>query len=231
MTSTVPADSAGLTAVIDVSLFTVSDLAAVVPKSTPVAPVKPVPVMVTEVPPAVDPDDGLTPVTVGADGAVTAAVIATEPSDGFVEAAVQVSVAAVPANEPPCTVESMFRLPAVNVAVPTLPAVKVSGANGVTIGDKKSDSSTVFGRPVPPSVVDVGVTSVPSTAAEIFVTDTPVIPSALAVLLIADGSVADETALTSNFDPTVADDGAVTVRPTDTGCLVNVMIVVATVHE
>lgn len=228
MTSTVPADSAGLTAVIDVSLFTVSDLAAVVPKSTPVAPVKPVPVMVTEVPPAVDPDDGLTPVTVGADGA---AVIATEPSDGFVEAAVQVSVAAVPANEPPCTVESMFRLPAVNVAVPTLPAVKVSGANGVTIGFRKSASSTVFGRPVPSSVVDVGVTSVPSTAAEIFVTDTPVIPSALAVLLIADGSVADETALTSNFDPTVADDGAVTVRPTDTGCLVNVMIVVATVHE
>ena len=40
------------------------------PKLTPVAPVKLVPVMVTEVAPAVVPDPGETPVTVGAGGGV-----------------------------------------------------------------------------------------------------------------------------------------------------------------
>ena len=40
-------------------------VAAVVPKSTAVAPVKPVPVIVTEVPPAAEPLVGLRPVTVG----------------------------------------------------------------------------------------------------------------------------------------------------------------------
>ena len=51
---------------IDVALFTVNDAAAVAPKLTAVAPVKPVPVIVTEVPPAVGPLVGLTLVTVGA---------------------------------------------------------------------------------------------------------------------------------------------------------------------
>ena len=41
-------------------------VAAVAPKLTAVAPVKPVPVMVTEVPPASGPAVGLTAVTVGA---------------------------------------------------------------------------------------------------------------------------------------------------------------------
>ena len=40
--------------------------AAVVPKVTAVAPRKLVPLIVTEVPPAAGPDDGLKPVTVGA---------------------------------------------------------------------------------------------------------------------------------------------------------------------
>ena len=52
VTSTVPVP-AGLSAVIVVSLTTVTFVAAVVPKSTAVAPVKPVPVIVTKVPPAV----------------------------------------------------------------------------------------------------------------------------------------------------------------------------------
>ena len=39
--------------------------AAVAPKLTALAPVNPVPVMVTEVPPVVGPEFGLTPVTVG----------------------------------------------------------------------------------------------------------------------------------------------------------------------
>ena len=51
---------------IEVAELTVKAVAAVVPKLTAVAPVKSVPVMVTEVPPAVGPTVGLTPVTVGA---------------------------------------------------------------------------------------------------------------------------------------------------------------------
>ena len=66
VTSTVPADSAGLVAVICVAELTVKLLAAMVPKSTAVAPVKPVPVIVTDVPPAAGPAAGLTPVTAGA---------------------------------------------------------------------------------------------------------------------------------------------------------------------
>ena len=65
VTSTVPVP-AGLSAVIVVSLTTVKFVAAVVPKSTAVAPVKPVPVIVTDVPPAAGPLVGLRPVTVGA---------------------------------------------------------------------------------------------------------------------------------------------------------------------
>ena len=65
VTSTVPVP-AGLSAVIVVSLTTVKLVAGVVPKSTAVAPVKPVPVIVTEVPPAAGPLVGLMPVTVGA---------------------------------------------------------------------------------------------------------------------------------------------------------------------
>ena len=64
VTFTVPAAPAGSVAVRDVSLVTVK-LAGALPKSTAVAPVNPVPVTVTDVPPAVGPADGLTPLTVG----------------------------------------------------------------------------------------------------------------------------------------------------------------------
>ena len=53
-----PAAWAGETAVIWVSETTVKLVAATVPKSTLVAPVKPVPVMVTVVPPVVGPEVG-----------------------------------------------------------------------------------------------------------------------------------------------------------------------------
>jgi len=56
---------AGETAVILVSDTTVKLVAATVPKTTLVAPVKPVPVMVTVVPPDAGPEAGATPVTVG----------------------------------------------------------------------------------------------------------------------------------------------------------------------
>jgi hypothetical protein len=69
VTSTTPVP-AGLVAVIDVSLWIVTPVAAVVPNFTAVAPVKLVPVIVTVVPPAVEPLVGLIPVTVGATAAV-----------------------------------------------------------------------------------------------------------------------------------------------------------------
>ena len=56
---------AGLTAVIEVSLTMVRFVPGLVPKSTDVAPAKPVPVIVTNVPPAVGPELGLIPKSVG----------------------------------------------------------------------------------------------------------------------------------------------------------------------
>jgi len=71
VTATVPAVPAGLVTVIDVALFTVNAVALVLPKVTLVAPVKPLPVIVTEVPPVVDPWLGATFVIMGADPPVT----------------------------------------------------------------------------------------------------------------------------------------------------------------
>src|SRR5438445_378249 len=65
VTSTVAALWAGEVAVMVVALLTVKLVAAVAPKLTAVAPVNPVPVIVTEVPPAVGPFVGFTLVTVG----------------------------------------------------------------------------------------------------------------------------------------------------------------------
>jgi hypothetical protein len=63
--STVPADSVGAVALMDVALVTVKVLAAEVPNFTIVAPVNPEPVMVTNVPPLTEPDVGEIPVTAG----------------------------------------------------------------------------------------------------------------------------------------------------------------------
>jgi hypothetical protein len=67
--STVPALSAGETAVMLVAEFTVKLVAGVLPKLTAVevklVPLKPFPVIVTEVPPAVVPLDGPMAVTAG----------------------------------------------------------------------------------------------------------------------------------------------------------------------
>ncbi len=65
VTSTAPAASAGAVAVTEVGEAAVM-VPAVAPNFTALAPVKLVPVMVTEVPPTNGPDSGLTPVTVGA---------------------------------------------------------------------------------------------------------------------------------------------------------------------
>ena len=60
--STVLAAVAGAVAVICVSLFTVNDVAFVAPNLTAVAPVNPLPVMTTDVPPRVEPTVGEMPV-------------------------------------------------------------------------------------------------------------------------------------------------------------------------
>lgn len=65
VTSTVPTECAGLVAVIDVAELTVTFVAAVVPNLTVGEPENPVPVIVTVVPPAVDPLVGLIDATVG----------------------------------------------------------------------------------------------------------------------------------------------------------------------
>ena len=65
---TVPADSAGEVATIDVDELTVTAVAVMVPNITVAEEVKPVPMMVTEVPPAVLPLAGVIDVTVGLGG-------------------------------------------------------------------------------------------------------------------------------------------------------------------
>jgi hypothetical protein len=69
--TTVGLDTLGDTAVKVVDEATLNDTAAIEPNLTAVAPLKPLPVMVTEVPPAIEPEDGLTFVTVGGAGGVT----------------------------------------------------------------------------------------------------------------------------------------------------------------
>ena len=70
VTSTLPAEPAGDVAVIDVSEMTVNAAAVPTRSRRRSTPVKPVPVIVTGVPPAAGPAEGLTPVTAGADAYV-----------------------------------------------------------------------------------------------------------------------------------------------------------------
>src|SRR5260221_302341 len=75
VTSTVPADSWGSTAVIWVAELMTKEAAATDPNFTDVAPVRLVPVTMTLVPPAVEPEVTLSPLTVGAFVAVTVALV------------------------------------------------------------------------------------------------------------------------------------------------------------
>jgi len=81
VTCTVPVPS-GVVAVIWVSETTVNDGAGVAPKRTAVAPVKPVPVIVTVVPPPEDPEAGETERTAGV---AAAGVCAAEAVGGSAE--------------------------------------------------------------------------------------------------------------------------------------------------
>jgi len=66
VTFTAPAIPAGAVAVTDVAELTTTPVAAFAPNRTAVAPVRFVPVIVTDVPPATGPLVGLSDVTVGA---------------------------------------------------------------------------------------------------------------------------------------------------------------------
>ena len=79
--ATVPAACGGATAVMLVGELTVKDVALTPPNVTAVAPVKPVPVMVTEVPPESGPLAGATEVTVG--GIATLVLMSTDTPDAL----------------------------------------------------------------------------------------------------------------------------------------------------
>ena len=68
-------------------------VAAVVPKVTPVAAERFVPVMVTDVPPPVGPLDGLTPVTVGEPRTIAALIEGVMPNDATTTGRANASVA------------------------------------------------------------------------------------------------------------------------------------------
>ena len=91
-TSTGPSPDGGVTTTISSSLFTVKLGAAASPKLTWVAPVNPLPVIVTDSPPTVDPSDGSTPVTTGAAGATVVEVVVVDVLVVLVLAVVEVMV-------------------------------------------------------------------------------------------------------------------------------------------
>ena len=80
-TATAPAAFAGVITVIDLSLTTLIEFPALPPNFTDDMPVKLVPVIVTIVPPAVGPLDGVTDVIVGAATYVKPFVLVADPSD------------------------------------------------------------------------------------------------------------------------------------------------------
>ena len=99
VTSTVPELPAGEVAVIEPSSLTVNDSAAVEPKSTALAPVKPVPVIVNEVPPDTCPTVGSILVTVGAGSYVNWSALVVADCPPSVVVTVTSTVPRVPAGE------------------------------------------------------------------------------------------------------------------------------------
>ena len=86
----------------EVADTTLKEVAASAPKLTAVTPLKPLPVTVTEVPPTVEPEDGLSEVTVG--GAARPTKVLIVPL--FV-------LAASPRNDSPYVASTLCRIPAV----------------------------------------------------------------------------------------------------------------------
>jgi hypothetical protein len=149
--STTPATWAGATAVIELLETTLNDVAGELPKLTAVAPVKPVPFIVTFVPPIIGPLVGERPVTVGAatyvnsSAAVTAdvplgvvTVTSTVPAFPIGEVAVieveETTLNALASVLPKCTnVAPVKFVPVIVTTVP--PAVgPLVGERPVTVG-------------------------------------------------------------------------------------------------
>jgi hypothetical protein len=172
-TLTSPAAWAGVIAVIDVPLTTVTPVAAAPPKVTEVAPIKSVPVIVTAVPPAIGPVGGVTLVTVGSAtyvnlfvpvvlvplGVVTTTLTAPAAWAGVV-AVIEVALTTVTpvAAVPPKVTEvaPIKSVPVIVTAVP--PAIgPVGGATLVTVG-----SATYVYLFVPVVLVPFGVVTITS---------------------------------------------------------------------
>jgi hypothetical protein len=115
VTVTAPALRAGVVAVICVPLTTTTLLAAVLPKVTVAPETKFVPVIVTAVPPAVEPLLGLAPVTVG--GTTYANPLARLPLNPLLLVTVTVTAPALPAG----VVAVIVVLFTTDTAVPAVP--------------------------------------------------------------------------------------------------------------
>ena len=117
--STVPTDPAGDVAVICDAPLTLYDVAALVPNMTLLAPIKPVPVIVTGVPPEVLPVDGDIAVTVGAYVNWSSGLVGEDP-------AVVVTITSttpVPAGDVAVIDDALFRVYDVAATVPNFTEV------------------------------------------------------------------------------------------------------------
>jgi hypothetical protein len=177
--STFPGSSAGAVAVIDVSELMMNEDAGVGPKVTAVTADKPIPVMVTTVPPVCGPERGFTPVTAAAVKVNWSAVVATLVPSGVVTvtstvptgssgvvAVIDVSeVATNDADAVPksTSVAPLKPLPVMTTDVPPV-AWPESGLTLFTVGGVKMNSSAVVAALVPSGVVTV-TSTVPTGSA------------------------------------------------------------------
>ncbi len=181
-TSTPPAACAGEVAVIEVALMKLKPAAAVPPNDTPVTPVKLVPVIVTTVAPAVEPEVGDSDVTVGGAGGATnvnlsaaetaeippgvITVMSTMPAACAGEVAVidvaEIGVSAVPAPVPNDTAVAPVRLVPVIVTTVAPAVVPEVGLMAVIVG-APAGATNVYLSPAERAEVPPGVVTVTST--------------------------------------------------------------------
>jgi hypothetical protein len=230
-TGTSPTAPGGVTTEIDVAEFTVNDTAGEEPNTTAVAPVKPVPVIVTPVPPPADPLAGVTADTTGA-GTVgvtdTRALCAPQPTAFRARTATQY---VVPFTSPD-TVHDVEGATAAHdlTYVPATCAVNTLASYDVIALPPSSDGAPQDTTAEPPPgtaetdpgtpgtrsayVNDPGSTAVPADVA----TDTSTTPAAPGGLT-ADTAVSDttenDTAGTAPNSTPVAPDRSVPVIVTD----------------
>jgi hypothetical protein len=123
MIPTVPALSAGVTALICVELLTVTEVATTLPNATVAPAWKPMPVIVTDVPPVTGPELGETLLTVGGAANVKAAARVADCESGLVTV-----IPTVPALSAGVTALICVELTTVTTVATTLPNVTVAPA-------------------------------------------------------------------------------------------------------